>query len=291
MKKTIDVIIVTYNSEPHLRRCLASLAAQDEIDPAIWIQDNGSSDDSVRTAQELCEELSLKLHLEIDMSNPGYSVAVNRQVVRGQAEFVLVLNPDTSVAPVSSGTLLRELADLALGDGIGFVSPLLVTEHGTIDQACARLEPTALRAASTLLDKSLSAGWLRRWGYNLPVVDGGGAVPVDAVNGAFMIVHRPNLYRIGLMDERYWMYGEDLDWCRQARQAGFSNLVDTDRYWMHAKGGSEAGQRGPATSSAFRESMLLYHQKYYPQRRYAPVRVAARAALRLGSDKVVGVSR
>lgn len=278
MSVSIDVVIVTYNSSSHIRACLNSLAQQKGVELSIWIQDNGSSDETVALIELLGTELPFMLSLEQDRSNPGYAAAVNRQAVRGNADFLLVLNPDTRAGDGWSTTVLSELCDLARVPVVGFVTPLLCTESGEIDRACARREPTPLRAAATFAHKVIASDLFERTGYNVSVSPHTGIQEVDAVNGAFMLIDRQRLAAIGLMDERYWMYAEDLDWCRTARELGYVNICSTDHRWMHAKGGSESGKRGSRTSQEFKHSMVVYFDKYYPQPYYAPIKTVANRA-------------
>jgi GT2 family glycosyltransferase len=277
MSASIDVVIVTYNSSRHMEACLGSLAAQEDVELSVWVQDNGSTDGTVELIARLGGELPFKLSLDEDPTNPGYAVAVNRQAVKGNGDFLLVLNPDTHAEDGTDTRVLADLCQLARLPVVGFVTPLLCTETG-VDRACARREPTPMRAGATFAHKATSSGLFERLGYNVPVSYESGLKEVDAINGAFMLVDRRRLKTIGLMDERYWMYAEDLDWCRAARDHGLVNVCDTSNRWAHAKGGSEFGKRGERTAKEFKHSMVLYFDKYYSAPYYAPIRSIARRA-------------
>jgi GT2 family glycosyltransferase len=274
----IDVVVVTFNNAHHITDCLSSIRAQHFVAPHFYLQDNGSSDHTVRVLKAEEDRHPDSVHFTVDLTNPGFARAVNRQIAAGHSPYLLVLNPDTQAAQRSHPDLLHRLVQLADRPGIGFVSPLLIRPNGEVDRACARREPTLLRAASTLAERRFGLVAAGRLGYNIDVADRPLPVEVDAVNGAFMLIRRDRLEAIGPLDERYWMYGEDLDWCRTAREVGLANVCDPEAVWIHAKGGSEPNGRGPTTSRAFRHSMAEYFAKYHGGAHWAPLRVLVRLA-------------
>lgn len=272
----VDVVIVTYNSERHIADAVSSLMGQRGVDLQVFVCDNGSDDGTVDILGDLAADHP-NLEYVVDETNPGFASSVNRFLPDLEGDVVVIMNPDTRAAPHSSPWMLRDLSDHAADPSVGFATPLLLQAGGDVDAACARREPTMLRSAATLLARKWRLfRWVGRFGYNIPVREGGGLIQVDAINGAFMLIERKKLPRVGPMDERYWMYGEDLDWCRVARDADLSQVVWLDAVWVHDKGGSENGERSDRTSAAFKQAMSLYFDKYHPQPVYWPVRLLVR---------------
>lgn len=271
----IDVLVVTYNSASHVAAALSALKAQTGVAIRLFVQDNGSVDDTEEVVRSVAARLGIPLDTTVDRSNPGFATAVNHLIGKSSSDLVLVLNPDTGATSKTVPATLGLLCGIALQPGVGIVSPKLETSDGTMDRACMRREPTLLRSACTFASRLAGLGWLARWGYNLPEPSAG-PLEVDAVNGAFMLVERAKIERVGLMDERYWMYAEDLDWCRAFRSAGYVNICAADLVWQHVKGGSEEGRRGSRTQMAFLTAMSSYYEKFYPGLRHLPGRVLVR---------------
>ncbi len=164
-----------------------------------------------------------------------------------------MLNPDTEVGLDVVDHLIAELMG---DDSIGVIGPRLELEDGTFDHAAKRNSPDALSAFRYLLGKRLNIDL--KSSYTAPAVPEYGRGDVDAVNGAFMLMRRSVLLDVGLLDETYWMYGEDLEWCRRFRSRGYRVVYDGRVTAMHAKGGSSGKIRAPRTNWHFHWSMWRY---------------------------------
>jgi len=269
---SVDVVLVTFNNSGQILEAIDSVCLEAGIDISFYIQDNGSTDNTVREIRQYRMPPDVDLHLEVDDTNPGFAKAVNAQISKGQSQFVLVLNPDTCRLETTPKRLISELCELASGATVGLVSPRLVTESGLIDPACMRREPTVPRALATFAGKILRSETILKLGYNY-LGASHGPVEVDAINGAFMLAQRSKIEAVGLLDERYWMYAEDLDWCRSFRARGYRNLVSYDSEWVHLKRGSEGGRRGIRTQIAFYRAMSKYFSKHHSGLAYAPMRL------------------
>lgn len=270
--EVVDVLVVTYNSASHIEGAIAALKSQVGIEVRLFVQDNGSVDDTVSLLHSFAERSEIPLELTIDVSNPGFASAVNALIAKSSADLVLILNPDTGAASSTTPTTLRALCDIARNKKTGVVSPRLETSEGTLDRACMRREPTLFRSACTFAAGVPGLRGLSRWSYNIPD-PGPRQIEVDAVNGAFMLVERSKIPKVGLLDERYWMYAEDIDWCRSFRSAGYTNICAAEFVWQHVKGGSEEGKRGARTQAAFTRAMSLYYDKHHQGWRHTPSRL------------------
>jgi GT2 family glycosyltransferase len=142
----------------------------------------------------------------------------------------------------------------------------LAQPDGAFDHASKRSFPTPLGAFShfTGLGRSARAG-SRLAQYRAPEVDEHGAGEVDAVNGAFMLVRQAALRDVGLLDEGYWLYMDDLDWCRRFKLKGWRVLYDGSVTVMHVKGGTTVRKRhrGLRHNVAFHRSMGRYYRKFH----------------------------
>jgi N-acetylglucosaminyl-diphospho-decaprenol L-rhamnosyltransferase len=258
----LEVVIVSYRCGPMLRQCLQSLR---EHSPArrlrINVVDNASGDGTADVVRREFPDVRL---IALD-KNVGFSAANNLVLRETTAEYVLVLNPDTRLCGGTLDTLLH-LMDANLR--IGIAGCRLVQEDGTFDHAARRSFPTPASALGHFLrvgrsehaPASLSA-------YRAPDVGEG---PVDAVNGAFMLMRRAMLDEIGLFDEGYWMYMEDLDLCYRAARAGWVTWYKPSVEAVHIKAGTSGHHRRLRLNYAFHYGMYRYYRRHLAAERSAP---------------------
>ena len=245
----LDVVIVSYQSRALLERCLQSLAAHGPSGPLrIIVVDNSSTDGTVASVRREFPQVEL---IESN-ANVGFARAVNAGIRAGSAPYVLVLNPDTELRPRTLDVLL-ELMETR--PEIGIAGCRLERADGSLDHAARRSFPTPVGALAHLvgIGKHVSRGPLAQ--YRAPDVSDG---RVDAVNGAFMLIRRSALADVGLFDEAYWMYMEDLDLCYRFAQAGWTTWYEPSVGAMHIKGGSARRSRSPKLTAAFYRSMARF---------------------------------
>ena len=254
---SIEVVVVSHGAEALLRRCLASLR---EHPPAatsmqVTVVDSGSPD---RTPEMVAREFpEVRLLRE---GNIGFSAANNLVLREGAAEAVLLLNPDTEVY---AGTLDAALARLAVDEGIGMVGVKLITESGELDHACKRSFPTPLAALAHFTGvgrREGAAGALSQ--YRATELGDDEPGEVDAVNGAFMLCRGEAVREVGLLDEGYWLYMEDLDWCHRFWDAGWKVFYEPGAVALHVKGGSSARRRAPKQEIAFHRGMGRFYRRF-----------------------------
>jgi len=171
---------------------------------------------------------------------------------------VLALNPDTRLTPGVLDPLLMLMDERP---DIGICGCRLVREDGTFDHASRRSFPTILGSLGHFLRIGRSERAPRALAqYRAPDVERG---PVDAVNGAFMLMRRSALEEVGLFDEGYWMYMEDLDLCYRFRQAGWTTWYEPSVTVVHVKHGSSGAVRSARLNYAFHYGMARFYRKHY----------------------------
>ncbi len=253
----LEVVIVSHGAEALLRRCLRSLQEHPIAggEMRVTVVDSGSPD---ATPEMVAGEFpAVRLLRE---ANIGFSAANNLALRESEAEAVLLLNPDTEVY---AGTLDAGLARLRSDPEIGMVGVKLVTESGELDHACKRSFPTPLSALAhfTGIGRSEGAGAALS---QYRATDLGDDEPgeVDAVNGAFMLCRAAAVREVGLLDEGYWLYMEDLDWCHRFWDAGWKVFYEPAGVALHVKGGSSASRRAPKQEIAFHRGMGRFYRRF-----------------------------
>jgi GT2 family glycosyltransferase len=252
----LEIVVVSHGAEDLLRRCLRSL----EQHPAhgasrVTIVDSGSPD----ATPDMVEREFPAARL-IRCPNIGFSAANNLVLREDGAEAVLLLNPDTEVY---EGTLDASLARLRSEERIGMVGCKLVTESGELDHACKRSFPTPLSALahfSGIGRGEGATGALSQYRATHLGEDEPGEV--DAVNGAFMLCRREAIGEVGLLDEGYWLYMEDLDWCRRFWQRGWKVFYEPAAVALHVKGGSSGRRRAAKQEVAFHRGMGRFYRRF-----------------------------
>ena len=244
----LAVVIVSWNVRKLLKGCLRTLLDDIqlwELDAEVWVVDNASEDGS----PEMVAEAFPTVHLIANSENLGFAAANNlalRQALQFEArgpDFVWFLNPDTEVHPGATSTLVSVLRD---NPDVGIVGPKLLYGDGSLQQSAFRF-PGLTQLAFDLLplpdrlyDTRLNGRYPSRH------YSGEEPFEVDHLLGAAMMVRMETILDVGLMDESFWMYCEEVDWCWRMKEAGWRALcVPAARVIHHA--GESSGQR-PAPS-------------------------------------------
>ena len=269
-ERGLDVVIVSYRCQALLRQCLESLRSYTASRPtSVSVVDNASGDGTAEMVRSHFPEVRL---FACDR-NLGFSAANNLAIRAGTKEYVLALNPDTRVTGGSLDLLLDLMDELS---EVAVCGPRLILEDGTFDHAARRSFPTPLSALGHFTGVGRGAGARGTLAaYRAPEVDRGA---VDAVNGAFMLMRRTALDEVGLFDEGYWMYMEDLDLCYRLKQAGWVTWYEPDATVFHVKAASSGKNRKPRLNYAFHYGMFRFYRKHYA----AGNSVAVNAAVYVG---------
>lgn len=251
----LSIVIVSWNTRDLLDACLASVFADLTRAPSlrgeVWVVDNSSADGSAALVREKYPAVRLIENQE----NVGFARANNQAVSRCAGRWVCLLNSDTLIRPGALPTLL------AAGDAdvkVGMVGPLLLNEDGTIQPSWSRFvgpvreflgrhdrseAPPALRTASTPPAARMmpfSAGWL---------------------GGACLAARREGIAAVGPLDEGYFMYCEETDWCLRFRQAGWDIRLVPDARVVHL-GGRSSRQVSRATRERMAASKVRFFQRH-----------------------------
>lgn len=267
----LTVVTVTYNSAAQVKRYAESLRwALDKISSEIWVIDNASPD---QTVQELKKFPYLKVIL--NSKNVGYGKANNLALRKTKSEHVLLLNPDT-VTPKS--TIKKMISYLESNKDVGLVTCRVETASGDLDRACRRGFPTPWRSITRMLYLDRVFPKTRLFGsYNLTFLPEDKINDIDSAVGAFMLIRRKALDQIGLFDEKFFMYGEDIDLCYRLKKKGWRIVYNPTAKILHYKGVSTGIKDHSATMSKasrlhrakmiqhFHEAMHIFYDKHYKQ--------------------------
>ncbi len=251
--------IVSYRCRELLRACLESLRLHPPGGKlAVHVVDNGSADGTVEMVRSEFPEVKLT-----DAGrNLGFAAASNLALRQGHAPYALVLNPDTRI---TEGALDRLLDLMDERPEVGMCGPRLELDDGSFDHAAKRSFPTPVSALGHFLRIGRRAGASGALAeYRAPKVRAGS---VDAVNGAFMLIRRRALKEVGLFDEGFWMYMEDLDLCYRFARAGWVTWYEPSVTVAHVKAGSSGRLRSPRLNYAFHYGMYRFYRKHYAARR------------------------
>jgi GT2 family glycosyltransferase len=254
----LSVIIVSWNVRDLLRRCLVSLSAEppeaSHLQTEIVVVDNGSTDGSV----ELVRDEFPRVTLIANPDNIGFAAGNNQGIGVAQGRYLLLLNPDTEAI---GDALSRLVQYLDTHPDVGLVGPQLLHTDGQI-QSSRRRFPTAATFffESTWLTPLAPSSILRRY-YVLDQPDDA-VLDVDWVTGAAMLTRREVVVQVGGMDESFFMYSEELDWCRRIKAAGWRVVYCPAAQIVHHVGKSSE-QALPARHINFHRSKIRYAHKYH----------------------------
>jgi N-acetylglucosaminyl-diphospho-decaprenol L-rhamnosyltransferase len=257
----LDVVIVSYQCCELLERCLASLEQHPFTrgEMRVHVVDNASTD---RTA-ELVERRFPRVRLRRLARNVGFSVANNEVLREADGELVLLLNPDTEM---TAGALDAVALALEAQPDVGMLGCRLVRDDGSFDHAAKRSFPTPLSALAHFVGIGRRARTGRLAQYRAPELGEHDCGDVDAVNGAFMLVRRDALNDVGLLDEGYWLYMEDLDWCLRFHQNGWRVWYEGGVTVVHVKAGTSGRHRRLRQNVAFHRGMARFYRKFHAGR-------------------------
>jgi N-acetylglucosaminyl-diphospho-decaprenol L-rhamnosyltransferase len=263
----VGIVIVNYNVCDLLRDCLRSvLASQGDFAFEVCVVDNGSADGSADMVAAEFPQVCL-----VRAQNGGYAAGNNlglqalgfglgEKAKPSHPRHALLLNPDTVLPPLALAQMLAFVADRHQA---GVAGPRLVRSDGSLDWACRRSFPTPEVAFYRLSGLSRLFPRSPRFGrYNMTYLSPDVTTEVDSVVGAFMLIRGEVIDQVGLLDERYFMYAEDLDFCYRAKQQGWQVWYNAGVTVLHYKGQSSRQQSALANVHFYR-TMRLFHDKHF----------------------------
>ena len=289
----LSISIVNYNNIGCLRKCLDSIYSPDsKASFEVTVVDNGSSDDSVQVVREAFPQVNIIANSE----NRGFVKANNQGIRISRGRYLLSLNNDTVI---DNGTLDGLVAFMDEHPEAGACGPKVLNQDGTLQHQCKRSFPTISSSLFYFLRLHRLFPRNRLFGrYLMTHWDGDEAAEVDSVSGCCMIVRREVIDNVGILDENFIMYGDDLDWCYRIKQAGWKVYYVPDVQIVHLGGQSSRRLPGKCVLLFFR-AMAVFYRKHYAQRHNCVtnlvvyVGICLKAALALGAnslrrEKVVG---
>lgn len=267
----LSVIIVNYNVRQFLENALVSVQrALRELESEIFVVDNASGDGSADMVRGRFPDVRVILN----STNLGFSKANNQALRLAKGKFILLINPDTIVQEDTLRVMLDFFA--AHGDA-GLAGCKILNPDGSFQLPCRRSFPSPWVAFTKIMGLSVLFPRSRIFGrYNLTYLDPDQTYPVDAISGSFMMLRRDVYDRIGGLDESFFMYGEDLDWCFRVRQAGYAVYYVHSTAIIHFKG--ESTRRSDIDElEHFYGAMELFVEKHF--NRSKVVRVLLKAGI------------
>ena len=266
----LGIVIVSYNVSDLLRDCLASVYdSRGDLTFDVCVVDNDSHDGSAGMVADEFPQARL-----VRAENRGYAAGNNLGLQEfgygrdgseprsARPRFALLLNPDTILPPSALADILQFMEEHPQAAVAG---PRLVRADGSLDRACRRSFHTPKVAAYRFSGLGRLFPNSPRFGrYNLTYLSPDLTTEVDSVVGAFMLIRGEALAEVGLLDEQFFMYAEDLDLCYRIKQRGWQVWYNSGVTVLHYKGQSSR-QRSKFANSKFYETMRLFHDKHFKE--------------------------
>lgn len=259
----LSIVILSYNTKALTRECLMSLSASrlGAYTMEVIVCDNGSTD---RSAAMIKQEFPNVIVIE-NGKNLGFAAGNNPGIKRARGRFVLLLNSDTEVPKNTLRTMIRFMDD---NPAAGAATSKVVLQDGSLDWACHRGLPTPWVAFTYISKLEKLFPRTRLFGeYHQGYKDLSTTHEVDCITGAFFLVRREVIKNVGLLDEDYFMYGEDIDWCYRIRTSGWGIMYNPTVSVLHKK--KQSGRlnrdmkRKVTTEVFFHKYNWLFYRKHY----------------------------
>ncbi len=260
--QNLDIVIVNYNTEKLLRDCISSVIKETEdVNYKIHVVDNASQDNT----QKMLSDNFPNVNAIFNEENVGFARANNQAITKSSGDIILLLNPDTIVVDKA---ITKTFEYMLSDENIGVVGCKVLNRDGTLQLACRRSIPTPkvafyrLTGLSRLFPKNKTMAK-----YNLTYLKEDEISDVEAVSGAFLMIRRSVVDRIGMLDERFFMFGEELDLCYRVKQAGYSVKYFPKAEIIHLKGESSKTNFKKANRE-FYNAMILFHKKHFADKTF-----------------------
>jgi GT2 family glycosyltransferase len=257
----LSVIIVNYNVKYFLEQCLHSVrAAGKNINMEVYVVDNASVDGSVAMLQKKFPEIKLILNRQ----NVGFSKANNQAIHASKGEYVLLLNPDTVV---QEDTFEKCIAFMDSHLNAGGLGVRMIDGKGNFLPESKRAMPTPAVAFYKTFGLARLFPRSKKFGqYHLSYLSETETNKVDILPGAFMLMRRETLDKVGLLDEDFFMYGEDIDLSYRIKQGGYHNYYFPETTIIHYKGESTK-KTSVNYVFVFYQAMLIFARKHFSKRK------------------------
>jgi len=257
----LSIIIVNYNVKHFLEQCLHSVKkATEQIDAEVFVVDNNSVDGSV-------DEIRSKfpwVRLIANQDNVGFSRANNQAIRESSGRYVLLLNPDTVVEENTFSACISFMDD---HPDAGAMGVKMIDGKGNFLPESKRSLPTPLVSFYKMFGLASLFPTSKRFGkYHLGYLDKDETHQVEVLAGAFMFLRKETLEQTGLLDETFFMYGEDIDLSYRITQAGYKNYYYPETTIIHYKG--ESTKKGSLNYvKMFYQAMIIFTGKHFTARK------------------------
>ena len=266
----VSICIVNWNAADYLRSCLRSIVEQPwQSTWEIILVDNGSTDDSVAMVRQDFPQVSARLI--VNPANLGFAAATNQALAAAQGRYLLLLNNDTVVQP---GAIDHLVAFADVHCTAGLVGCRLLNPDGSLQPSCRSFPSLWIMLCRALyLDKLLpdnrwtGANYLSYWPHDT-------VRTVDVASGCCLLMRRAVLEQIGPLDERFFFYFEETDWCRRAWQAGWKVYFTPEAQVVHF-GGRSSSRQSAKMSVLYLDSLIKYFRKHHGPLAAVAVRLLA----------------
>ncbi|MFC1555508.1 glycosyltransferase [candidate division KSB1 bacterium] len=253
----LSVIIVNYNVRDFLEQALYSIQrALENISSEVYVVDNASSDGSTKIVRERFPDVQI---IE-NNNNVGFARANNMAIERASGQYIALINPDTLVKEDTFESILHGFEEFPEA---GMIGCKVLNPDGTLQLSCRRSFPTPWIAMTRMTGLSYLFPKNRIFGrYNLTYLNEDSIEEVDAISGSFMTVSRKVIDSVGGLDEDFFMYGEDLEWCYKIKEAGWKILYYPKTSIIHYKGESSR-QSSMNQLKLFYDAMAIFSEKHF----------------------------
>ena len=256
----LSIVIVNYNVEHFLEQCLHSVyTALEGIDGEVWVVDNNSVDGSLAMLKRKFPQVKLIANKE----NVGFARANNQAIRQSEGEYVLLLNPDTLVEPDTFSKCLDFMDKTPDAGGLGVK---MLNGNGEFLPESKRGLPVPSVAFYKIFGLSKLFPKSKKFGaYHLTYLSPDEINAVDVLSGAFMLMRKSALDKVGLLDEDYFMYGEDIDLSYRITQGGYKNYYFPETRIIHYKG--ESTKKSSVNYVyVFYNAMRIFANKHFSQK-------------------------
>ncbi|MFQ6057602.1 MAG: glycosyltransferase family 2 protein [Anaerolineae bacterium] len=260
----LSIVVVSYNTRELLAACLESVfrsLAGSDLQARVFVVDNASSDGSAAMVRERFPQVQLIANRE----NLGFAAANNQALCRSQGRYALLLNPDTEVQGDALGDLVRFMDE---NPRVGVAGAKLLYPDGRVQHSAFGF-PTLAQAFldffplnHRLVNSRLNGRYPLRW-YD------GAPFPVDHPLGACLMARREAIAQVGLLDERFFIYCEEIDWCMRFKRAGWGVYCVPQAEVVHHVAQSTGQFRDQMFVQLWRSRFLLFQKHYGPFYRWA----------------------
>lgn len=277
----LSILIVNYNTRDLTMDALHSVfRSETKYQYEVILIDNASADGSIEAIRTRFPQVTVIENRE----NVGFARANNQGMRRASGKYILLLNSDTVIQPDTIETMI---AFMEQHPDVGAAGCKVLLPDGSLDKACRRGFPTPSASFYYAFGLAKLFPHVPKFNqYQLGYLDPDEEYEVDCLVGAFMLVRREVIEKVGFLDEQFFMYGEDIDWCYRIKQAGWKVYYYPRTSIIHYKGAGKK-RRSRKIVYEFHRAMWLFHRKHY--RRLYPWFVNAAVYLGIGLKFVLAM--